>query len=153
MTMPFHFKDDVEKINVSLLSDDIVFALGNYIRTNKISKETIERGINFCDALIKGKAVKKDSMKIQEMYAYEKYKIIEKNKELIEEEGFDINALSEKAAEIKVHLENFTNDKKVKEEVIAVIQKFFVTISLPFWHENLTTFYKRKMSRGLRINA
>ena len=152
MLRTIYYKKKIDNINISILSDDLVFVLGDYSKYDKTNKDILNLGIELCEAIIRGKEVKPKKMKMEEVLDYEKYKIIKDSSSELKKKGVEFNTLLQKAEEIKSLLANIKNGKKVKATKVKEIQSFFIAISTPFWKSNILSFQQRKISRGLHIN-
>ena len=151
MLNPLHSIRKIEYANISTLADEVVFVLGNYLKHKTVDKEIIDLGIELCNTIIRGEKIKPDEMKIEEIPDYEKFRVIKNNESQIESRGVDLITLSQRAGEIISILGDIKNEVKVENEKIKEIQNFFITISLPFWKEKLSSFQQRKISRSLHI--
>lgn len=151
MSTPIHNIGRIEHATISTLADEVIFALGDYLKYKTIDKEKIDLGIELCNTIIRGEKIRPDEMTIEEMPDYEKYRVIKNNKNQIESRGVSLDTLSQKASGIISTLEDIRNEAKVEEEKIKAIQNFFIAISLPFWKEHLSSFQQRKISRSLHI--
>jgi hypothetical protein len=139
-------KQKINNINVSVLADEVVFALGDFLKLKKINKEIISLGIDLCEAILRGKQVNPDKMKIEEALDYEKYKLIESSGDTLKNRGLDSNTLIQKAEGIKSSLASILKGLEIRYEEIKEIQKFFITISLLFWEKPLS-FQQGKRDR------
>jgi len=151
MSSSLHRIRKIDHTSISTLADEVIFALGNYLKYKTIDKEKIDLGVELCNTIIRGEKIRSDKMTIEEMPDYEKYMMIKNNKDAIESKGVDLDTLSQKASEIISTLEDIKNNAKVEDEKIKDIQNFFIAISLPFWKEKLSSFQQRKISRSLHI--
>lgn len=143
----------IDYINISTLADDVVFALGDYLKNREADKDRIDLGIELCDAILRGKKIKPEKIKIEDMADYERYKIIENSSSELEMKGIKIDKLSDKTEAIKSILDDIKNGRiEVESEKVKETQRYFITISTPFWKENISLFRQRKTSRGLHVN-
>ncbi len=152
MLRSIYSKKRIDQINISTLADDVVFALGDYLKSKEVNAEILELGIEFCEAILRGEKIKPDKMKINEMPDYERYKIIEKGVQELKPEGVDLKFLLKNTKEVKSKLDNIKNKIEVDSIKVKEIQKYFIVISSPFWKKDISSLRERKISRGLHIN-
>lgn len=145
-----HSKKRIDQISVSTLADDIVFTLGDYIRSKRVKMDIVDLGIELCDAILRGEKVKLDKMKIEEISDYERYQIIKKGSQFIEERGIELVSLPQKVEDTKSILEKIKNNIPISKEIIEDIQHFFIAISTPFWRVSVEDFRQRKLAEGYR---
>lgn len=143
-------KSKIDQINISTLADDIVFTLGDYIRSRKINNGIVELGIELCEAILRGEKVKPEEVTIENIADYERYQIIKKGSHAIKEKGIKLTELLQKAEEIKSILQDIKNDTSILKEKIEEVQGFFIAISTPFWLESVESFRQIKIAEGYR---
>lgn len=142
----------IDRINIGTLADDVVFTLGDFLKHKKINQEAIDLGIELCEAVLRGKEVKPEKMRMENVADYERYKIIEKSSSVLKKKGIDIDSLSKNIEEVKLNLTKIKEENVIDDENVKEIQSFFIAISMPFWNENLKSFRQRKISKGLHVN-
>lgn len=152
MLTQLHKEREMKSATISTLADEVVFTLGNYRRDKPIDEKMINWGIEFCEAIIRGKKVNDEEMTLEQMPDYTKYRVIKNKSDRLTLRDVDLNALLQKVPEIISILEDIRSKRgKVENEKIEETQKFFIDISLPFWEEKLSSFRQRKISRSLHI--
>ncbi len=147
-----HTNRRIEFLNTSTVADDVIFALGDFIKEREVEEDKIDMGIELCEGILRGVKIEPEKIKIEEMPDYERYKIIENSSAELKHKGFEIDRLPEKTQEIRSVLNKIKMKQVVPNEKIIETQQFFLTISMPFWNQKISSFRQRKTNRGLHVN-
>jgi hypothetical protein len=139
--------------NITRIADDVVFAIGDLMKYKTINTDAFRAGIRLCDDIVKGRDISPDKMTIDEMPKFEKFKVLEKNKEKIEAKGINYADLHDVLKQVAGYLEQIIGGEDVHADNLRKAQKVFIAVSIPFWRENVMSFHQRKISKGLRIHA